>query len=77
MSITKLKRTCRYINTLFTSVDGNYRQWNRAHKNGNADPALGPGWAYAVAPAALQEHLQNYEFKSEVSTCIPFAGIVH
>jgi hypothetical protein len=61
----------RYIYNLFTSIDGNYRQWNRAHKHGDADPTLSPGWAYTVAPDVLRAHLLNYDFQNEVSMRCP------
>lgn len=56
----------RFVNTLFVSIDGNFRLKNRAHTHGDKDPPLGAGMAFTIATELLREHLKNYKCDADV-----------
>ncbi|KJA23493.1 hypothetical protein HYPSUDRAFT_137710, partial [Hypholoma sublateritium FD-334 SS-4] len=60
----------RYLDTLFISIDANFRLKRKNVSNNEVDPGLSQGWSYFVEETAYRDHIKNYISEVEPkSTC--------
>ncbi|KAJ7493726.1 hypothetical protein FB451DRAFT_1335999 [Mycena latifolia] len=64
-----------WIHQLLLSEDANFKMKGRATSSREADPTLGPGFAYMVANDAYLKHLSKYVEEDEISHCMAFAAL--
>ncbi|KAJ7065998.1 hypothetical protein B0H15DRAFT_743445, partial [Mycena belliarum] len=62
-----------WIHQMLLSEDANFKMKGRAASSREADPTLGPGFAYMVANDDYLKHLAKYVDEDEISHCVAFA----
>ncbi|KAJ6452905.1 hypothetical protein DFH09DRAFT_1351463 [Mycena vulgaris] len=61
----------QFLYALFLAMDANFRLKRKDVSSEEADPGLGPGWAFFCEVTAYMEHLaENWDQKQERSTCV-------
>jgi hypothetical protein len=65
ITFTDLLTDPRWIYSLFTTINANFRLKNKSRGVLN-DPPLGDGWAHWVPESPYKEYLSEYGFQTEV-----------
>ncbi|KAJ7097255.1 hypothetical protein B0H15DRAFT_773428 [Mycena belliarum] len=61
----------QFLYALFLAMDANFRLKRKDVSSEEADPGLGPGWAFFCEVTAYMQHLaDNWHMKQERSTCV-------
>ncbi|KAJ7096928.1 hypothetical protein C8R44DRAFT_544615, partial [Mycena epipterygia] len=61
----------KFLYALFLAMDANFRLKRKDVSSEEADPGLGPGWAFFAEVQAYKKHLaDNWDMPQERSTCV-------
>lgn len=66
MLILILIHVNRFLNSLFVSIDANFRLKRKKISTDEIDPGLGHGIAYMVEETAFKHHLGRYAGETEL-----------